>query len=308
MGGGDARVIRLAVRVAREHADLVTAELMALSPAGMEERDVDEGTVELAIYGAPGEVPDLGAVRAAAGDALVDVSTSEVPDGWEDRWRDWHRPLDIGALRVRPPWEPARPGALDVVIEPGQAFGTGAHASTRLTLELLQTVPPTGPLADWGCGSGILAVAAARLAFDPILACDLDRESVDATIAAAAANGIEAVEVAAGASIPIGPGGLAGAGGPAGAEGPAAAATGILAARHDLRRAPGPWAPTVTANLVRPLLLEIAAAMERPPVRLIASGVLPEEVGEVAGAFGRHGLQVAARRESDGWSAILLSR
>jgi len=308
VGGGDARVIRLAVRVAREHADLVTAELMALSPAGMEERDVDEGTVELAIYGAPGEVPDLGAVRAAAGDALVDVSTSEVPDGWEDRWRDWHRPLDIGALRVRPPWEPARPGALDVVIDPGQAFGTGAHASTRLTLELLQTVPPTGPLADWGCGSGILAVAAARLGFDPILACDLDRESVDATIAAAAANGIEAVEVAAGASIPIGPGGLAGAGGPAGAEGPAAAATGILAARHDLRRAPGPWAPTVTANLVRPLLLEIAAAMERPPVRLIASGVLPEEVGEVAGAFGRHGLQVAARRESDGWSAILLSR
>jgi ribosomal protein L11 methyltransferase len=274
VGGG--RVIRLAVRVARERAEPVLAELLALSPGGLEERDVDRGVVEYALYGAPGELPDVGDLRAAAGGALVDVSSSELPEGWEERWRAWHQPLDVGPLRVRPPWSPPRPGALDVVIEPGQAFGTGAHPTTRLTLELLVTLPPEGPLADWGCGSGVLAVAAARLGFAPVLACDVDPAAVTATLAAAAANGIPA--------------------------------TGIVAARVDLRRAAGPWAPTVTANLVGPLLLEIAAGMERPPERLIVSGLEPAEVDEATAAFAGHGLAPAARRDGDGWSAILLER
>ena len=71
------------------------------------------------------------------------------------------------------------PGALDVVIEPGQAFGTGAHATTRLTLELLTAIEPEGALADWGCGSGVLAIAAAKLGWAPVLACDVEPESVD---------------------------------------------------------------------------------------------------------------------------------
>jgi ribosomal protein L11 methyltransferase len=277
------------VRVAREHADVVTAELLALSPGGLEERDVDERTVELAIYGAAGELPDLPKVRAAAGDALVDVSTSEVPDGWEHRWREWHRPLDVGALHVRPPWLPPRPGALDVAIEPGRAFGTGAHPSTRLTLELLTTVPPHGLLADWGCGSGILSIAAARLGFDPVLACDADPAAVAATLAAAEANEIVAVEADELGDVE-------------------ADRAPIVARRLDLRREPGPWAPTVTANLERRLLLDVAALLERPPERLIVSGLFVEEADEVVAAFARHGLAAAARRDGDGWSAILLAR
>jgi ribosomal protein L11 methyltransferase len=279
-------VIRLAVRVAREHAEIVTAELLALSPAGIEERDVDERLVELAIYGAPGELPELGELRAAAGDALVDVSASALPDDWDERWRRWHQPLAVGPLWIRPPWVPPRPDALDVVIEPGQAFGTGSHPSTRLTLELLVELPRAGAVADWGCGSGILALAAARLGFEPVLACDVDRRAVEATLKAAKRNGIAAAEA------------------PAAAD----AAAGIVAGLVDLRRRPGPWAPTVTANLVRPLLLNVAAVLERPPERLIASGLLVEEVDEVAAAFARHGLALAARRDGDGWSAILLSR
>jgi ribosomal protein L11 methyltransferase len=283
-------VIRLAVRVARSHAEPVLAELLELAPSGLEERDIGADTVEYALYGAAGELPDVGELRAAAGGALVEVSTSELPDGWEERWRAWHRPLDVGPLRVRPPWAPERAGALDVVIDPGQAFGTGAHPSTRLTLKLLVDVPRGGALADWGCGSGILSVAAARLGFDPVLACDVERASVEATLAAAAANGIAAVESS------------------ADRRDPAAGDAGIVVARHDLRRAPGPWAPTVLANLVRPLLLEIAARLERPPERLIASGLEPGEVDEVAAAFGARGLELDARRDGDGWSAILLSR
>jgi len=264
-------VIRLAVRVARDRAEPVLAELLALVPGGLEECDVDADTVEYALYGAPGELPDVGELRAVAGGALVDVSTSEVDDGLG--WRDWHQPLDVGPLRVRTPWAPVRPGALDVVIDPGQAFGTGAHASTRLTLELLLGVSAGGPLADWGCGSGILAIAAARLGFAPVLACDIERESVAATEAAAAAHGVE-----------------------------------ITVSRCDLRRERGPWAPTVTANLVRPLLLEVAARLERSPQRLIASGLELGEADEVAAAFARHGLRRAAQRDRDGWSAILLER
>jgi ribosomal protein L11 methyltransferase len=269
VGGGDARVIRVAVRVSRSHAEAVLAELLELVPGGLEERDVDADTVEYALYGAAGELPDVGELRAVAGGALVDVSTSEVADGSD--WRDMHQPVDVGPLRVRPPWAPERPGALDVVIDPGQAFGTGAHPSTRLTLELLVSLPPGGALADWGCGSGILSVAAARLGFDPVLACDVERASVDATLAAAEANGVR-----------------------------------VAASRCDLRAAPGPWAPTVLANLVRPLLLEIAARLEDPPERLIASGLETGEVEEVAAAF--RGLSLTARRDGDGWSAILLGR
>ncbi len=265
-------MIRLAVRVAREQAELVLAELAVLAPAGFEERDVGD-LVEYAIYGAPGELPDVGELRALVGDALVDVVTTEVPDDWEERWRQWHRPLDVGPLRVRPPWERARDAALDVMIDPGQAFGTGAHPSTRLTLHLLLEVPVEGALADWGCGSGVLAIAAARLGFAPVLACDHEEAAVAATAAAASANGVT-VEVS----------------------------------RCDLRRAPGPWAPTVTANLVRPLLLEVATLMEAPPQRLIASGLEAFEVDEVAAAFGRRGLRLQARRDGDGWSAILLVR
>src|SRR4051794_16249873 len=160
---------------------------MALVPGGLEERDAGGDAVEYVLYGAAGELPDIGDVRALAGDALVEVSTSEVADV---DWRSFHEAIDVGPLRVRPPWHPPRQGALDVVIEPGQAFGTGSHATTRLTLELLVAVPPDGALADWGCGSGVLAIAAAKLGWAPVLACDIEREAVAAARAGAQANGV----------------------------------------------------------------------------------------------------------------------
>lgn len=270
-------MIRLAVRVARPDAEAVLAELLALAPGGLEERDVDERTVEYVLYGAAGELPDLGDVRAAAGTALVDVSATELPDAdWREQWKAFHAPVDArgpaGAVRVRPPWgEPAATG-IDLVIEPGQAFGTGAHHTTRLCLGLLLDLEPGGSFADWGCGSGVLAVAAARLGYAPVAACDHDPLAVAATEAAAAANG----------------------------------APGIAVTRVDLRREPGPHAATVCANLVGPLLLDVARRLQRPPGRLIVSGLLREEAGAVAAAFGPHGLREAARREAGEWSALLL--
>ncbi len=104
--------------------------------------------IEYAVYGAPGELPAVPDLRAAAGGAYVDVSTEEIADDWAERWRSFHRPLVIGdRLTVRPPWEPPGATALDVVVDPGQAFGTGSHATTRLCLELMLDVDDRRPPA-----------------------------------------------------------------------------------------------------------------------------------------------------------------
>ena len=109
--------------------------------------------------------------------------------GWEERWREFHRPVVVGRLWVGPPWEPPDERLLPVVIEPGRAFGTGAHATTRLCLELLQGLPPASIL-DVGCGSGVLAIAAAVLGHRPVTAVDADPAAVEATRENAARNSV----------------------------------------------------------------------------------------------------------------------
>jgi ribosomal protein L11 methyltransferase len=268
-------VIRLAVRVRREQAELVLADLLELAPGGVEERD-DGDVVEYAVYGAPGELPALPDLRAAAGGALVEVATSEVADDWDERWKAFHHPVRVGDLLVRPPWAPARDGLLDIVIDPAQAFGTGAHPTTRLCLELMLELDPAGALVDLGCGSGILAIAAARLGWAPVLGLDHDLEAVRAARDNAAANG---------ASVQV--------------------------RRHDMMRdGPAPGAPTVLANLLRPLLLRVAKdGFAGPgPDALIVSGLLADEGDEVAAAFAVHGLREDARRQDGDWVALLLRR
>jgi len=268
-------MIRLAVRVRRADAEVALADLLALTPAGVEEVDLpDEGLVEYAVYGAPGELPELPDLRAAAGGALVDVRTTEVGDDWAQRWRAFHRPVLVDHRPlVRAPWHPPAEGAMpEVVIDPGQAFGTGGHATTRLSLELLLGLEPSGPLVDVGCGSGVLAIAAAKLGFSPVVGLDHEREAVAATRANAAVNGV-AVE----------------------------------ARRWNLRADPVPAAPVMLANLVRSLLLTLAERMAAPPRVLVASGLLAGEADEVARAFAlRHGLREAGRREAEGWAALRL--
>lgn len=115
------------------------------------------------------------------------VAASDVPAGWADAWRRFHRPLRMGPLWIGPPWEHPPTGALAVVIDPGRAFGTGAHATTRLCLELLLTLEPAS-VVDLGCGSGVLAISAAKLGFWPVVAIDCDEAAVAAARANATAN------------------------------------------------------------------------------------------------------------------------
>lgn len=270
-------MIRLALRVTRADAEIALAELLELVPAGVEE--VDHGdSIEYAVYGPAGELPALPALRAAAGEALVDITTSEVADDWSSRWRTFHQPVTIGErLHVRAPWHAApdrEAGLLDIAIDPAQAFGTGAHATTRLCLEALLELDPRGPLVDLGCGSGVLAIAARGLGWEPVLAFDHEAESVAATRHNAAANGA------------------------------------VLSARAFdlLRDGPAPSAATVVANLMRPLLLHVAATgfVGETPRTLVLSGLLAHEADEVAGAFARHGLRERERRHGGDWAALTL--
>ena len=137
-------MIRLAVRCQPELAEQVLAELTVLAPNGVEE-ERGPGYVEYAIYGGEGELPELGEIEVAAGDGLVELVATQVPDDWADRWQDFHKPLLIGErLWLRPSWEPPRDGAIDLVVDPGRAFGTGAHPTTRLCLELLLELEQAG--------------------------------------------------------------------------------------------------------------------------------------------------------------------
>lgn len=309
-------MIRLAVRVRREQAEIVLAELLELAPAGVEEARLSDEVVEYAVYGAPGELPALPDLKAAAGQALVEISTSETADDWQERWRQFHRPILVEppaqspgsgatgstpALYVRPPWEApvTGEGVQEIVIDPAQAFGTGAHATTRLCLELVLELATLGlargPLLDVGTGSGVLAIAAARLGFAPVVALDHDPQSVEAARANAAANdvGIEverfdlrAQRLPRPGALPEGPNRAPGA-----RSGAATAPTGV-----------------VLANLLLPLLLELSRTIEEAPSELVASGLLGEQVDEVVDAFAaRFHLRERRRLHSGEWAAVWLS-
>jgi ribosomal protein L11 methyltransferase len=326
-------VIRLALRVRRSDAELVLADLLELAPSGVEEIELPavdggEGMVEYAVYGAPGELPLLPDVRAAAGGALVEISTSEVADDWSERWKQFHQPVMIEAraeadaprargghcLFVRPPWEATsdRADALEIVIDPAQAFGTGAHATTRMCLELLLELAASegvrDPVLDIGSGSGVLAIAALKLGYRRVLALDNDRESVRAILANAAVNDVE-LEARCfdlrRESVPwlVGNGDLKG-------------VPVVLDAAPKTDRGGPANGQVVLANLLRPLLIDLAEKMTEPAIPvlperldLIASGLLREQADEVAEVFARRlGLSERARLEQGEWSALWLAR
>ena len=220
MPGGEAhRLVRLGIRVRRERAELALAALLPLLPGGAEEASAGDA-VEFALYAPPAELPADAELHDLLGDALLELRREDVAPGWETRWHEYLAPVEVASgarrLRVRPPWQPAGgdDGALEVVIDPGPYFGAGTHPTTQLCLELLLELGGGGGLCDWGAGSGILAVAAARLGFAPV----------------------DAVELADGAAALIGRN---------------AAANGVAVTAHaaDLTAAAPPWAPTIVANL-----------------------------------------------------------
>jgi ribosomal protein L11 methyltransferase len=170
------------VGVPAAEAEIARARLIELAPEGFEEASRGN-RLELVVYGGR-EMEDV--LRGL----FEDVSSTRVEDGWEDGWRAFHRPVSVAGLWIGPPWEAVPEGVAAVVVDPGRAFGTGAHPTTRLALELLARLE-RGSLLDAGCGSGVVAVAAARLGFAPVVAVDVDPVAVEVTRRTASANGVD---------------------------------------------------------------------------------------------------------------------
>ena len=208
------------------------------------------------------------------------LGVREVDDvDWTEAWRQHYVAQRIGRVVIVPSWatEPIAAGEVAVILDPGMAFGTGLHPTTRGCLEMLQEVAPmSDAVLDVGCGSGILGIAALRLGAGRVVAVDTDAQAVQATIDNAARNGVsESVHASLGTLAP-GPG-----------------------ERYGL----------VLANLVAAVLIDLAPRLAdhlAPGGRLIAGGIIEPRAEEVISAVSAVGLRIAERRDHGEWVSLRL--
>ena len=192
-------MLRIAITLPADAAAEAIDALVPLLPRGVHQAGArPTARTELAFYEHAADLPPRAQLEAAAGTA--DWTEEQVPDDPLERRRLHGRAWEVaGRLRVRSPDDPPGDGTIpELVIESAAgAFGTGAHPTTRMCLELLLSIEPGGPFADLGCGAGTLAIAAARLGWAPVLAVDHEPQSVAATRRNAERNGVrvEALEL-----------------------------------------------------------------------------------------------------------------
>jgi len=247
--------------------------LMPLLPQGVYQRGLDDGRAEVAFYG---DAPGGAELDALAGGALLAREEEDVPDGREERRRRVGRAWEIpGRLRVRAPSDPpGDQGLPEIVIgSVNGAFGTGAHPTTRMSLELLLGLEPGGGLADLGCGAGVLAIAAARLGWEPVLAVDVEARAVESTRHNAELNGVA-----------------------------------VRAVRADLREVPPPPATTLAANLPFFVHEHIARELGDVTEHVIASGIVDDQATATRELYAAAGLAERARLSGQGWSTLWLAR
>ena len=224
----------------------------------------------------------LGHLQAFGLRPIGELTTRVVHEAdWAEAWKAYFPVLRVGRrLVIRPTWLDAEAGPDDVVVDldPGMAFGTGLHPTTRLCLAATEDVAERGAMAgarvlDVGCGSGILAIAAAKLGAADVLGVDIDPIAIDATLANAATNGLSGVIRARPGSLPSGE------------------------PSHDI----------VLANLIASVLIALAPQLRdelRPGGVLVASGVFVDREDEVRAAFASAGLEVAGRSAEGDWVAL----
>lgn len=181
------------MRVETAQLDPVLDRLLMLLPYGVHSREDGEATILVAL-GEPHQLSPVETLVDALGGLLLDAPVETSVD-------DLHHELDrlrpsfrIGdRLVVRPPLAPApEPGIVDVVIARSMGFGTGAHPTTQLVLELLLDLEPGGAFGDLGCGAGAVAVSAAKLGWGPVWGVDFSDAGVAEARANAERNGVEA--------------------------------------------------------------------------------------------------------------------
>jgi ribosomal protein L11 methyltransferase len=265
---------RTALTVRDDAVEDVLDVLLPWLPQGVHPTVVGDGTVELALYGY--ELPGEEELRAAAGDALVALVSEEAPDDRGERRRRYSRGVVIADRLVLRPFDapPGPDGLPEVIVDsPAGAFGTGAHPTTRMCLELLLELAPGGAFADLGCGAGALALAAARLGWSPVFAVDHEARSVEWTRRNAERNALD-----------------------------------VEAVQADLTAVPPPPAPTIAANVPPEVHRHVAAGLSPVTAFLLLSGVVESELPDVLNAYAAAGLSPLHRLGGAGWQALLLER
>jgi len=277
----------LTAEVGRDQAERVTSLLFEGGARGVEERDDSLAPMPGARRPAPGRCLLLAwfaardqAERAAA-EAGLAAEIAEVPDqDWGEAWKEGLRAFSVGRVFLRPSWVEAGapPGAAEVVLDPGMAFGTGTHPTTALCLGAVDEfllARPGASVLDVGTGSGLLAIAARKLGAGRVAATDTDPVAVEVARENAARNGAE---------IEVG-------GAP-------------------LSEVPGPF-DLVVANILANTLLDLAPALSRqvaPDGRLILAGLLKEQAEEVRRAYLALGLTAAGERCAGEWVLLAMGR
>jgi ribosomal protein L11 methyltransferase len=265
-------VLELTLRVTTSDTEDVLDAILPALPGGLHLR-ADGDETSMTVYSTPG-VPDEAELRRLAGPSLIELERTEVSDDWRQRRRDRYEPVVVAErFLLRPDWAPPSedPSLIEIVLEQSAAFGTGLHPTTQACLATLAEAEPGGSFADYGCGSGVLSIAAARLGWSPVVAVDIDETSVGATGRNAEANGVE-----------------------------------IDGRRLDLTSDPLPPAETIAANIPPDVQQALAARLECAPALLIASGFHPDEIQAVADAWSRHGLQVEDEVRANEWCVLVM--
>ncbi|MCY3977246.1 MAG: 50S ribosomal protein L11 methyltransferase [Chloroflexi bacterium] len=206
-------------------------------------------------------------------------------EDWAEAWKAHYQPVRIGKrLLIRPQWIAIEPAAddIEVALDPGMAFGTGTHPTTQLCLEALERLlEPAQDVIDLGSGSGILAIAAAKLGARKALALDIDPIAVEATAANAKANGVSGKVIAEQGSLDI-----------------------VLgsARRFDL----------AVVNILARIILQLAeqrlGEIVKPGGTVICSGIIDTQLVEVEEALRLCGLQPYARRQQGDWVLVEATR
>lgn len=264
----------VALTIRADELDAVLDRLLPIVPQGVHPQPAADDRIGLDVYG---DVPGRAELEAAAGDALLGVEELEAPDDPTERHLAAHarRPPIAGRIVVRPEGTPApEPGLIDVVIaETRGAFGAGTHPTTLMCLELLLGLEPGGAFADLGCGTGVLAIVAAKLGWAPLIALDHEPAAVVATDANARRNGVD-----------------------------------IDALQADLLEVPPPPVPTLAANVPVKVHERLAERLAPETRTVLVSGIVEDHMDRVVEAYGRAGLELAAPATLRSWVAALLVR